>query len=149
MSKNLSYTYESRTFLGKVILDQKTGRNRLKMMHDSLFTHELSKIKSGTDVAINLEIRKPKRTEQQNRYYWLYLEILARETGYTEDELHEAFKKKFLGKGRKMVCGEDITLCKSTTTLSVSGFIDYILSIENETGIIAPDTKEFMLASLR
>ena len=119
------------------------------MLHDKLFSHELSKIKAGTEVAVNIKIRKPKRTEQQNRYYWLYLSLIAQETGHDEDELHEAFKRKFLKKGRKQVMGEDVVTTASTTSLSVSGFIDYILNIEKLTGILAPDTKEFGLAPLK
>lgn len=141
--------YQSRSFMAKVILDPKTGYKRLKMLHDALFTHELGKIASGTEIAVNLEIRKQKRTEQQNRYYWLYLEVIARETGYSENELHEMFKQKFLKVKESDIMSYKTIITQSTTNLSIGGFCGYIVNIEAFTGILAPDTEAFGLKPLK
>jgi len=47
--------------------------------------NELSRFKQ--DDIINIEIVKPKRTQQQNKYLWKVFEILSDITGYTKDEI--------------------------------------------------------------
>lgn len=38
------------------------------------------------------------RSTQQNKYYWgVIVKILSNELGYTEEEIHEIIKDKFLG----------------------------------------------------
>lgn len=39
---------------------------------------------------------KRNRTQEQNRLYWAWLGEIARETGADAEELHEAYKRKFL-----------------------------------------------------
>ena len=62
------------------------------------------------------EVRPPaKRSDSQNAYYWLYLEVIARETGDNADDLHEFFKRnpppaKFI-----TVRGEEIRIPSSTS----------------------------------
>ena len=36
------------------------------------------------------------RSQSQNAYYWVYLGVIARETGENADDLHEFFKVKLL-----------------------------------------------------
>lgn len=95
--------------------------------------------------------QKPKRTENQNRYYFgVYLPLIAEETGEQNiDRLHELFKSMFLTKEIVKVLGKDVRMKRSTTDLTVSEFIEYIMAIENETQIKAPPTENFSLAPLR
>ena len=50
-------------------------------------------------VWITVDPKVPKRSAQQNNYYWMYLSVIARESGHTPDELHSLFKGKFLSSG--------------------------------------------------
>lgn len=94
--------------------------------------------------------KKPKRTEQQNRYYWFYLGIISDETGEKDImRLHCLFKKKFIKNQRVVVLGEEVEMDVTTTEMTISEFCEYILSIEEFTEIPAPDTTNYNLPKLR
>lgn len=107
-----------------------------------LWLQRLSQL-DGKEFALTIDERKPTRSENQNRYYWLYLRVIASETGYTDGELHSMFKGKFLTKEIKEVMGQKVRITRSTTELTKSEFAEYILEIQNFTGILPPDTDNF------
>jgi len=100
----------------------------------------------GKKIGLKVEPRIPKRSERQNAYYWLYLGVIARETGYTPNELHNLFKGKFLNSGITEIFGEKVRKTKSTTALNKSEFVEYITQIEDFTEIPSPDTTPYQLA---
>lgn len=126
------------------------NRNTLVVQSKAYYQHQLNKFKEGTKVTLEVHTRKPKRTEQQNRYYWgAYLPLIANETGERDlDALHELFKGKFLAEGIVEVLGEKVRKKKSTTDLSVGEFCQYIMDIEALTSIQAPPTENWGLSSL-
>jgi hypothetical protein len=64
------------------------------------------------------EVRPPPvRSSSQNRYYHLYLEVIARESGENADDLHEFFKRKLLPPVFKTIRGEEMKLPASTRDL--------------------------------
>lgn len=124
---------------------------RLIVKSQRWYQHQLNKFKDGENVTLVIHNRKPKRTEQQNRFYWgAYLPKIAEETGEKDlDRLHELFKGKFLTEGVVEVLGEKVRMKKSTTALSVGDFSQYITDIENLTGVVPPPTENYDLALLR
>lgn len=52
-----------------------------------------------------------------NRFYWVYLGVIARETGDDPNSLHEFFKRKLLQPEVIHVMGEDVKVARSTTKL--------------------------------
>lgn len=135
---------ETKDFSAKVVHDEK-GRNMLQINAPVWYRHQLQKFKTGETVTLYVSSRRPKRTIQQNRYYWgVYLPLIARETGEQDlDALHRLFSGKFLSEGIKEVLGEKVRITKSTTSLSKNDFSEYITAIEVETGIEAPPTKNY------
>jgi hypothetical protein len=115
------------------------------------FHHQMNKFKEGEEVTLAVHNRRPKRTEQQNRYYWgVYLPLVSKETGEADlDRLHELFKGKFLSSGVVEVLGEKVRMKKSTTELGVAEFCQYIMDIETLTQVAAPPTESYGLAPLR
>lgn len=97
----------------------------------------------GKEFVLSIDERKPKRSERQNAYLWLYIGLIADETGYTKDEVHSLMKGKFLTREIKEVMGQKVRITKSTTDLTKSEFSDYIQEIEAFTGIQSPNTDEF------
>lgn len=92
-------------------------------------------------------LREPKRSLSQNSYYWVFVTIIARETGNNEDELHEFFKQKFLPMKKIVLRGKDttehvFTRLTSTTELNKVDFGDYLTKISALTGVPLPDPKE-------
>lgn len=148
---DLAHTHKTERFAAKVISDQRTGVRKLRLSSERYFRHILNtKLREGEEVTLSVTSWKPKRTEQQNRYYWgVYLPLIAKETGETDlDKLHELFKGMFLTETIAEVLGKKVRITKSTSSLSVSDFCMYILSIEQFTGVQAPPTENHNLAPL-
>lgn len=146
MSK-LVHTYISENFAASIISDSESGfKKKLKIESPIYYQDRLNKFKVGDSVTVTLTNKKPKRTGQQNRYYWgVYLPMIAQETGEQDlDALHNLFRGKFLSTGIKVVLGEKVRMMKSTTELSILEFIDYIMAIEGLTGISAPPPENYL-----
>jgi len=99
----------------------------------------------GKKVWITIDPRLPTRSSRQNRYYWLYLGVIATETGHSPGEIHEWAKGKFLTSTIKEILGDKVRVKKSTTELNKSDFVEYIMKIEGETGVPSPDIESFEL----
>lgn len=89
----------------------------------------------------DLVVRKKVRSIQQNRFYWMYLEIVANETGNLSYEIHEWAKRMFLPPRYISVKGKEVKIPASTTNLSKADFGDYLDKICAETGVPIPDPK--------
>lgn len=135
---------ETKDFSAKVVLDGE-GKNMLRINAPVWYRHQLSKFRTGETVTLFVSSRRPKRTMQQNRYYFgVYLPLIAKETGEHDiDALHKLFAGMFLSEGIKEVLGKQVRMTKSTTTLSKADFSEYIMNIEAETGIEAPPTANY------
>jgi len=126
------------------------GKKTIVLKSPRWYHFQVSKFKEGEEVTLVIHSRKPKRSEQQNRYYWgVYLPMISEHTGEPDlDKLHELFKGKFLTKGVVEVLGEKVRLKKSTTELGVGDFCQYVMDIETLTGVIAPPTENYGLTAL-
>lgn len=135
---------ETKDFGAKVV-KLEDGRIDLKMSSPMWYFHQLKKFRVGEMVTLYVSSRRPKRTLQQNRYYWgVYLPLIAKETGEHDLEaLHKLFSGKFLSDGIKEVLGQKVRMTRSSTSLSKSDFSEFIMNIEAETGIQAPPTENY------
>lgn len=84
-----------------------------------------------------------KRSSQQNRLYWSWLNIISDHTGYSSKALHEHFKELFLTPEIQEVFDEVVKVYKSTTDLSTKEFNLYLEFVqmyasENIEGINLP-----------
>lgn len=94
---------------------------------------------AGHRIQFEIDKRKTKRSRSQNSYYWMYLGVIAQETGDEADDLHEFLKRKLLPPVFKMIRGEEVRLPASTTDLSKADFSDYMDKIAALTGVPIPD----------
>ncbi len=110
--------------------------------HRDLFKRFISQ---WNDKEIMLEVSEKKntRSQQQHKYLWLYYGVIARETGYTPDEVHEWAKGVCLPTEIKELFGSKVRIKKSTTELTKGQMVEYIMNIEEKTGILAPDTTAY------
>lgn len=148
--RSLVHTYTTRKFAAVIEQEKTTGKKVLKLHSQKFYQHELNKFKVGDEVTISITNKRPKRTEQQNRYYWgVYLPEISKQTGEHDlDRLHLLFKGKFLTKKIALVLGEKVRVTGSTTDLSVTDFGEFIMNIEALTGVAAPPTENYLLAPL-
>lgn len=88
-----------------------------------------------SEVYVTITKKVRDRSTNQNAYYWgVVLKLIAKETGHTEEELHEIFKRKFLPP--KIVKWRDtmIKMPSSTADTTTLEFTDYIERIRAEAG---------------
>lgn len=124
-----------------VIRETPDGK-RLVVGSPKYYAAQLQKFRDGEYVTLMVHNRKPKRSEAQNRFYWgIVLPLVSDKTGEADlDKLHRLFRGKFLSEGIVEVLGEKVRVTKSTTELSKGEFHDYIVAIQNLTGIEIPPT---------
>jgi len=119
--------------------------------HKTMFKRWLAQWE-GQDISLEVSTRKSKRSYEQNRYYWLYLNLIQDETGNkiqdTDTEgLHSYFKGKFLTIRISEIYGDKYRVTKSTSDLSKGEFCSYLIDISNLTGVELPDTTEYFGSS--
>lgn len=93
--------------------------------------------------AITLELEKLSRSGSQQRFYWVYLAAIERETGNLADDLHEFFKRKFLPPVFKTILGTEVKMPASTKGLDKMQFTDYMDKICALTNVPIPDAEKY------
>jgi len=81
----------------------------------------------GREIEIIVQKKRYVRSIQQNRLWWLYMDILHKELGYSKEEMHQLATFKFLKRERVVEkTGEIIEYIESTTRLTRTQFADVI-----------------------
>ena len=101
---------------------------------------------------VEIKEARKERTHPQNAALWgVAYPALVKATGYTPDELHEAFCKRFFGTETKVVMGEQVSRPIRTTTTDANGepdimptvdFADFYAMVQQvgaEAGVDVPD----------
>lgn len=105
-------------------------------------TAYLSKLKDGREYTVTITPKRVRRSIDQNSLYWLWIACLSDETGNDRDDLHEFFKRKFLGVEAHDIFGEVVKRSRSTTTCSTAEFTIYLNKVQafaaSEAGVILP-----------
>ena len=70
------------------------------------------------------------RSQRQSKLYFMWVGILAEETGYTKDAMHDILRDKFLGYRTVKTKDKVIEVLRSTTELSVTDMKDYLTEID-------------------
>lgn len=115
---------------------------------------------------VEIKLHKPNRSLAQNRLYWWWLRQIAehvngtgvaqvadRETGevhghtVTTQDLHDWFRHSFLGRRAVEMNGRIYESARSTTTLTVNEFTDYLTKIEvhcqERMGLVLPHPMDY------
>ena len=71
-----------------------TIKNKKLTLHDKRSFNEFISQSDG-DVSIFIKKLPKSRSPQQNNYYWMIIKDVAKEIGYTHEEMHEVVKVKF------------------------------------------------------
>jgi len=97
-------------------------------------------------VDVIVRIFSDARTVKQNKYLWgVVYKVIADDTGFSDEEIHQIFKKKYLTY-KKTYKGKDYLFTESTTKLDTAEMTGYIDAIKNfasmELGIFVPDAEK-------
>ena len=114
----------SQPFAAQIVKAQ-NGMSRLEIQSQKYYQHQLNKFRPGEMVTLVVSNRRPKRTQQQNRYYWgVVVKMISEEMGIIPDEAHELLKGLFLKVGIEFK-GKRYEAIKSTAGLSIKEFEEY------------------------
>jgi hypothetical protein len=111
----------------------------------------LSRMPLQTPVVLSLKPYKERRSQEQNRLYWVWMGHLAQfvrnSTGQqvNDDDMHEYCKDRFLHSHIVEIGGEFIRRSKTTTRLSIEAMTEYLTEIDAwaaELGCILPDPEQ-------
>lgn len=130
-----------------------TFRGIIKNGKLTLARKDLFQLYVGTlDGNVTLEVKKVKRTRNilQNALYWVWVHQLAEFVGSSDKEMHETLKSMFRNEIRYITNPEtgevkELTIIKSTTTMTVSEFSEYMQRVQQfgaELGIVLKSNNE-------
>ncbi len=89
---------------------------------------------------IELVPHRNKRSSEQNARLWAIYGEIAKGTGHTCDEIHEAMKAKFLPPQWIRVGDEEVKVIASSTKLDVKEFSEFMEQVEafaaSELGVV-------------
>lgn len=98
-------------------------------------------------VEIIVKRKSAKRSDRQNRYWWVLVTILSSELGYTKEEMHEILKYKFLKREKvDQNTGLVFEYLGSTAELNKMEFADLTTEMkrwaQTDLDILLPDPGE-------
>jgi hypothetical protein len=109
---------------GEIMIRWNLTKLNLPILIDKLKTLDLSK-----NWRVNISEHKYIRSISQNDRYWLMLKELGSYLGYTDIELHDLLKYKFLAE-QKEIAGQPVVVIKSTSSLNTEEFSEYNRNVE-------------------
>jgi hypothetical protein len=109
---------------GEIMIRWNLTKLNLPILIDKLRTLDLSK-----NWRVNISEHKYIRSISQNDRYWLMLKELGSYLGYTDIELHDLLKYKFLAE-QKEIAGQPVVVIKSTSSLNTEEFSEYNRNVE-------------------
>ena len=96
-------------------------QQKLKLNNKRLFIDSLKQFE-GKEIEIRIREKSSNRSKEQNSMYWIWIDILSKEIGYTKEEMHTLVKYKFLKRNIVDDDGVEQEVIKSTTTLTTKEF---------------------------
>ena len=106
----------------------------------------LDKIVEGKAYDVTIVRHKERRTVDQNRLLWLWINCISDETGQDKNDLHEYFKQKYLGFDTRTMFGVQVYKSVSTSSLDTKQFTQYLEHIRSfastELGIELPNPED-------
>ncbi len=118
-------------FSGKVVSGRLVPASRA--FHDFVLQHF-----DGKEVDVHItHKKKPTRSAQQNKYYWVLMGLIAKEIGVNKNDAHILMGRTFLGtdievqwKGQGKGLKSNVRTVKTTTALTENEFSEYIDKIK-------------------
>ena len=113
-------------------------------------TRSIFKETKGDAVIVEMKPDVQSRSTKQNALYWKWLGVLT-ETGNTQGALHQYLAQEFLSPIAEDIQGQTVLVIKSTTTLSVKEFAEYLEHVQqfaDSLGCILPKPEDLYLESM-
>jgi hypothetical protein len=101
--------------------------------------------KLGDILSIVVTAKRPKRSQNQNSFFFVYLDLISLSCGHTVQELHKWVKQEILGGGITEVFGTEVRMVGETSDLNISEFCEMMNRVHEATDIPIPDPGPFLL----
>ena len=111
---------------------------------DYSYKRFLAGLKENEGKTYRIEALTNTRSLSQNNLYWMYLNLIERETGNNANDLHEYFRRTLLPPKFIKVMGKEVKIPMSTTELKKTDFGEYMEKICAEVNIPIPDTDSYL-----
>jgi len=111
------------------------------------FCRLLDKLPDGDHV---VEIAPTDRTDMQNRFYWVCVNIISHQFGISSEQLHEHFKSEWLPRQEYFILTKHKQI-RSTSDMNkdeMTEYIDKVIRFAAEQGIVIPDPEEYKHARI-
>jgi len=109
------------------VLKAKNYKNGITFLDTIELKKALNQLPDYIEVVLRDE--KHPRSNQQNKYYWgVVVETLAKELGYSREEMHEILKAQFLKSYTTIhrgVTEKEVEIIRSTTDLTTKEMEEY------------------------
>lgn len=130
--------------LGRVVkvedeLKMKLNAPQLLQHFLRMHTHE------GDEISVIVTAKRPKRSTNQNSFFFVYLDLISLSCGHSIDELHRWVNGKILGQGITEVFGDKVRMVGSTSGLNISEFCEMMNRLHEATEIPIPDPGVFSM----
>jgi len=150
MKKRKSYPSNKNIhLLGKVVRVGVPGVHpefKVKLNGPQYLDHFLkTHTKEGDDILMVITSKRPKRSQSQNNFFFVYLDLISLSCGHSVEELHKWVNGYILGKGITEIFGTKVRMVGSTSGLNTSEFCEMMNRIFEETDIPIPDPGPFNL----
>ena len=102
------------------------------------------------EVIVEMKPNTMSRSTKQNALYWKWLGVLT-ETGNSQGALHQYLAQEFLSPVAEDIQGQTVLVIKSTTTLTVKEFAEYLEHVQEFAeglGCILPRPEDLYLESM-
>ena len=115
----------------KIIVDRDTPMKANEMAANMIVSH-FAKNKGKKAVIEITDERNQTRSQQQNRLYWSWCELLGQFLGYSKDDTALLLQDKFLGRHEftNQAGTVDVSQIHGTSKLKVSEFAEFLESVE-------------------
>lgn len=112
------------------------------------YLQQLRDLPHGTRLAAVFEEYKPTRSSQQLAYHFVLVGYLAKHTGYTKDEMHDAIVRLKFGERQVTIGTRTVAVRRSVSESAkmpladMVELIDYDLELCRELGVAVPTMEE-------
>lgn len=115
--------------------------------HDKDLLLEDMRNYEGREAYIIVKPYRKVRSDNQNRYYWgVVVKMLCEELGYSDEEMHEVLKQRFLMREKVQVAGVEYAIYGNTSSLSTTDFEDFLSKVRAwasiDLGVFIPEPNE-------
>jgi len=99
----------------------KISNGKIKFRDEVKLKDGIRSFPDGTNIVVEIKESEIARTAQQNKLWWVWMQLLGEYWGLSRNEAHELCKVKFL-KEEYLINGEKVEQLRSTATLTKSEF---------------------------